>query len=80
VNVGSGVPKVCGKVALAKPFGVKATGLPLNGVVPSRKVIVPVGLVVMLVGWTVAVSATVPPTVMVDGLAVTVVVAVPVPL
>jgi hypothetical protein len=49
-------------------------------VVPSRNVIVPVGLVVVLVGWTVAVSPTVPPTVMEEGVAVTVVVAVPVPL
>ena len=68
-------------MALARPFGTRAIGAPLKGVVPSRKVIVPVGLGMVFpplgaaLGWTVAVSPTVEPTVIVPGLAVTVVVA-----
>ncbi len=58
-----------------------ATGVLSNDVVPSRNVIVPVGLVMVFPvpeaasGWTVAVSSTAEPTVIVVGLAVTVVVA-----
>jgi hypothetical protein len=65
VNDGSGVPKVCGTLALTKPFGARATGLLLKGAVPTRNVIVPVGLV--LAGWTVAVKPTLLPTVWLSG-------------
>ena len=63
-------------------LAVSAIAVELNGVVPSKKVIAPVGLtkafpgsIVGFGGWTVAVSPTVEPTVAVVGVGVRVVVA-----
>src|ERR1700760_4052951 len=75
VNDGSGVPNICGNVWLLYPFGANAIGAGLSGVVPSKNVIVPVGLVVPRLGWTVAVRLTFPPADVVAGFAVTLVVA-----
>jgi hypothetical protein len=52
VSVVSGVPNSCRKVALVKVFGVSATGMLPNGVLPSRNVTVPVGLVNAFAGLT----------------------------
>lgn len=82
VSVVSGVPKTCTKVALVKVFGVRVIGMLSNGVLPSRNMMVPVGLVNACAGltepafaWTVAASPTDPPTMTLAGLAITVVVA-----
>jgi hypothetical protein len=63
-------------------LGANVIGVALNGVVPSRKMTVPVGLtkafpgsIARLAGWTVTVSPTLEPTVAVVGVAVRVVVA-----
>jgi hypothetical protein len=63
------------------PFGASAIGALLKEVLPSRNVILPVGLGMVfpalgaLLGWTVAASPTLEPKVIVAGLAVRVVVA-----
>jgi hypothetical protein len=69
-------------IAVSREGNRSATGTPPDGVLPSRNVIVPVGLVNGCAGltepvfaWTVAVSPTDPPALKAGGLAVTVVVA-----